>query len=118
MRRHHISIKHAWEGVVTGFKTQPNFRIHLALSLIALAAGIGLGISSLEWVVILFTIAVGLAVELINTAIEFTVDLLTDQYHLLAKYAKDTAAAAMLIYAIFSLAIAGIIFFPKIWLLI
>ena len=115
MRRHHISVKHAWEGVLTGFKTQPNFRVHLAFSLIAVILGWYLEIDGTEWALILFVIAVGLAIELINTSIEFTVDLLTQQYHLLAKYAKDTAAAAMLIYAVISIFIAVIIFVPKIW---
>lgn len=115
MRQHHISFRHAWDGVITGLKTQPNFRIHLALSSLAILAGFALHISRLEWLVVLFVIAVGLSIELINTSIEFTVDLLTDQYHLLAKYAKDTAAAAMLVYAVFSLLLAMIIFIPRIW---
>lgn len=113
VRRHHISFKHAWEGIIAGFKTQPNFRIHSFLSLVALAAGFWLHLSPVEFAIIIFVIATGLAIELINTSIEFTVDLLTDQYHLLAKYAKDTAAGAMLVYALFSILIALVIFIPK-----
>src|SRR3990170_2993895 len=100
MRRHHISFIHAWEGLVTGFRTQPNFKVHLFFSLLALGLGKVLEISLVEWAVLLFVIASGLAIELINTAIEFTVDLLTQEYHLLAKFAKDTAAGAMLVYAV------------------
>ncbi len=113
-RIHRISFVHAWDGVRTGFNTQPNFKIHLALSMLAVFLGLTLGISRLEWVIVILTISLGLAIELINTAIEYTIDLLTQEYHLLAKYAKDTAAGAMLIFAFLSLIIAAIIFIPKI----
>jgi diacylglycerol kinase len=75
--------------------------------------GFLLHISQIEWVIILLVIAIGLAIELINTAIEFTVDLLTQEYQLLAKFAKDTSAAAMLLFACFSVLIAAFIFIPK-----
>lgn len=116
MKKHHISLLHAWEGILTGFKTQPNFRIHLFFSLLSLIGVWIFKVNSAELAIILFTIAAGLAFELINTAIEFTVDLLTDEYHILAKFAKDTAAGAMLIYAFFSICVAFTIFLPKIWL--
>jgi len=67
---------------------------------VAVVGGLILDVSTAEWIILVLTIGLGLVIELINTSIEFTVDLITDQYHLLAKYAKDTAAAAMLIYAI------------------
>ena len=116
MRKHHISFMHAWEGISAGFRTQPNFRIHLILSGLVVIAGFIFHISHIEWAIIIFTISTGLAVELVNTSIEYTVDLLTQQYHFLAKMAKDTAAGAMLVYALFSIVIAVIIFLPKIWL--
>ena len=115
MHSHHISFKHALDGIITALTTQPNFRIHLTLSLIAVILGILTKISGQEWAIIALTIAGGLSIELLNTAIEFTVDLLTDQHHLLAKYAKDTAAGAMLVYAIGSLAVGAFIFLPKLW---
>jgi diacylglycerol kinase len=118
MRVHHISFKHAWDGIVTGFLTQPNFRVHLFLSSLAIIAGLSFRLMALEWILLIFTICLGLVVELINTAIEFTVDLIIQEKHLLAKYAKDTAAAAMLIYALGAVIIAGLIFIPKLWLFI
>jgi undecaprenol kinase len=113
MKKHHISFLHAWEGIITAFKTQPNFKIHLSCSFLAIFFGLVLRLSPVEWAVIFFVIATGLAIELINTAIEFTVDLLTQEYQLLAKFAKDTSAGAMLIYAVFSVGIAALIFIPK-----
>ena len=113
MKKHHISFRHAWDGIIIGLKTQPNFKVHLTLSVLAVILGLVLHLSYLEWVIILMVISTGLAIELINTAIEFTVDLLTQEYQLLAKFAKDTSAAAMLIYACFSILIAAFIFIPK-----
>lgn len=118
MRKHHISFIHAWEGIATGFRTQPNFRVHLFFSSLALALSWLLDIGSTEFAIILFVIATGLAIELINTSVEYVVDLLTDEYRLLAKFAKDTAAGAMLVYAIFSVCVALVIFAPRLWLFI
>lgn len=117
MRRHHISFLHAWQGLITAVTTQPNFRVHIILSLLAVSLGIWLKIGASQWALLSFTIATGLAIELLNTAIEFTVDLLTDTYHILAKYAKDTAAAAMLIYALGAVCVAVAIFLPKLILI-
>ena len=112
MKSHHISFIHAADGIKTAFKTQPNFKIHLTISCFVVLLAYGLKVTNLEWAILFFVIATGLSIELINTAIEYTVDLLTDEYHLLAKYAKDTAAGAMLVYAILSIVIAAVIFLP------
>ena len=113
-----VSIKYAFEGIRLGLYTQPNFRIHLLLSLFSLFAGYIFQISYYEFLIILMLIGLGLTVEYLNTAIEYTVDLMTDKHHLLAKFAKDCAAAAMLVYSFFASLIALIIFVPKIiiWL--
>ncbi len=112
-RSHTISFHHAWDGLRNAVSTQPNFTIHITFSILIIVAGIALQISSLEWIILVLTIAVGLVIELVNTAIESTVDLITRRYHRLAKIAKDTAAAAMLIYAIGAIVIAAIIFIPQ-----
>jgi diacylglycerol kinase len=121
MKRHHISFKHAWDGVVVAVRTQPNFRVHLLVSVTITVLGFLLHISSLEWAVLFITVALGLAIELLNTSIEFTVDLITKEYHELAKFAKDTAAAAMLIYAVGAIAVGLVVFVPhllRLWLYI
>ena len=114
-RSHSISFRHAWDGLTHAVSTQPNFTIHLFLSFLAISAGIWLRISSLEWITIALIIAVGLVIELVNTAIESTVDLITRRYNRLAKIAKDTSAAAMLVYALGAIVIAAVIFIPKLW---
>ena len=113
-RRHVISFKHAWNGIVFAFVTQPNFRFHLIAASGVICAGAYFNIGNLEWVIIGFTIMVVLVAETINTAIEQMVDLLTDQYHLNAKHAKDVAAGMVLITAVFAVFIAFMIFVPHV----
>ena len=90
--------------------------VHLILSSLAVSAGILLRISSVEWLILVWTITTGLVIEIVNTAIEATVDLMTEEYHIMAKIAKDTASAAMLVYSFGALLVAALIFVPKIWL--
>lgn len=112
MKKHHISFTHAWDGVVYNLKTQPNFRIHILAALLVIFSGYYLGLQPWEWLILLFTIALVITAEMINTAIESVVDLLTDQHHLSAKIAKDTSAGMVLVAATFSIIIGIIIFTP------
>lgn len=117
MRHHTISFVHAAQGLKHALSTQPNFLIHLSISIVVVAAGVWLHISYLEWAVVIITIGIGLAIELINTSIEAAIDLVTTQIHPLAKIAKDCASAAMLVYACAAALIGLLIFVPKIaWL--
>lgn len=102
----------AFQGVVYTFKTQWNFRIHVLASILTISLSFYLNISKLEWVTILLCIALVLFAELLNTAIESVVDLISPEYHKLAKIAKDTAAASVLVLAISSFVIGLIIFTP------
>jgi len=113
-RKHIDSFKDAWAGILWAIKTQPNFRIHIILSVLALGAGWYLGISSVEMAIIVFTIILGLTGEMINTSLESMTDLITTQYHENAKIAKDVAAGMMLITAIGAVLVAMFIFVPYI----
>jgi diacylglycerol kinase len=112
--RHHISIKAAHEGIHYAFSTQPNFLYHLFFSTLAILGGLLLGISKIEWLIIIFTIITGFVIEMANTAVESVVDLVTDQWHKDAKIAKDVAAGMMLLYAYGAVILAGIIFIPRV----
>lgn len=112
--RHVVSVRHALAGLLYGFRTQPNFIIHSLLSVVALISSWFFQLTSTQWAIVLFTIFTGFAIEYLNTSLETTVDLFTPQKHPLAKIAKDTAAAAMLVYAIGAAVVALIIFTPKI----
>ena len=106
--------QYAWQGIRYGATRETNFKFHLSAAIIVCIAAFSLSIDKIEWLFILTAIAGMLALELVNTAIEKVVDLVTEEYHPLAKAAKDAAAGAVLIYAIFSVIVGIIIFLPKI----
>ncbi len=114
-KKHTISFKNAFNGLIWSLKTQPNYRIHLSLSAFALAFGFWLKISYVEFILIVFLITVGLVIETINTAIEAATDAIDTKIREDIKITKDVSAAAMLIYAIGSTIIAMLIFIPKIF---
>ncbi|MCS7092836.1 MAG: diacylglycerol kinase family protein [Patescibacteria group bacterium] len=118
IRYHKISFKHALDGLFWAFKTQPNFRIHLSLSILSLVTGFLFKVSYFEFLLILFLITVGLVVETINTSLEQTTDAIDQKIRDDIRIAKDVAAGAMLIYAVGASIIALIIFIPKILKLI
>jgi diacylglycerol kinase len=107
------SVKVAGEGIITTFRQQRNFKIHVGVGSATVALGLIVGLSSIEWCVIMMVIAAVLAAELINTAVEATVDLVIQSTHPMAKIAKDAAAGAVLIVACFAAIIGMIIFAPK-----
>lgn len=89
-------------------------RIHLSLGLLVILAGVFFSISRMEWLFVLLCIAGMFTLEILNTAIEKTVDLVTDEYHPLAKVAKDLAAGAVLVYTVYSIIVGMIVFLPKV----
>lgn len=107
-------LKNALAGVISTVQTENNFRIQLLITLVVLVAGILFKLTLLEWVIITFCISLVLALELMNTALEHVVDLVTMDYHPLAKKAKDAAAASVLIFSIATAIIGCIIFLSKI----
>jgi len=114
LHQHTISVKHALDGVIYTFKTQPNFQIHSIFASLAIAASLFFRVSAAEWAVILFTIGLVLVAEMINTSIESVVDLATDQFHEKAKIAKDVSAGMVLVTAVISFLVGILIFVPYI----
>lgn len=109
------SFYHAFVGIATAFKLERNMKIHLIAIIFVLIFGWLLSISLSEWVICLILFALVISLEIINTSIENTVDLITTEYNIKAKIAKDTAAAAVLIASIISAIIGLLIFIPKIF---
>jgi diacylglycerol kinase len=106
----------AFKGIGHAAKTQLNFRVHLVCAAIAVLLGFVLRISAAEWLWIALCIGMVLLTELLNTAIELLVDLVSPGYHEKAGRVKDMCAAAVLVTAITALAIGLVIFIPKITL--
>ena len=109
------SFQYAFQGLKDLFKSQANARIHLVVSLLVVTAGIAFQISRMEWMVLVFCIALVLSLEAVNTAIEYLTDLVSPTINPLAGKAKDVAAAAVLWAAIGAVVIGGLVFLPKIW---
>ncbi|HLC94201.1 MAG TPA: diacylglycerol kinase family protein [Patescibacteria group bacterium] len=118
IRRHTISFKNAYAGIKWAFSSQPNYTVHVLLSLLAIVGGLLFNISYNEWLTILTFIILGLTIETINTAIESATDCIDTHTREDIKIAKDVAAGAMLIFAIGSVVVAVIIFVPKLLLII
>lgn len=108
------SVNHAMDGINYTREHEKNFRIELFMMGLVLMAGIYFRVSSMEWLILLLTIALVLTLEMVNTSIERCVDLVTKEYHELAKNAKDVAAGAVFVMSIFSVCIGIVIFLPKI----
>lgn len=102
------SFRHALRGWLYVLRTQRNAWIHSGVATIVLILGIWLRLSSLDWAVIILTIAMVFAAEFVNTSIEAVVDLATVEHHPLAKIGKDVGAAAVLVAA-FAAVIVGLL---------
>lgn len=105
----------AFAGIWYLLRTQRNAQIHCLVGACALALAAALRVERWEWLALVLTIAVVLAAEGVNTAVEAAVDVATSQRHPLAKVAKDVAAGSVLICAIASVVVGCIIFIPHLW---
>lgn len=106
------SFRYAFKGLKLFFTTQHNSWIHLVAALSVIAAGFFFGITRMEWLFVILAIALVLIIEILNTAIEFLVDLVSPEYNELAGKIKDLAAGAVLFAAIMAAVIGVLVFGP------
>ena len=106
------SFVYAGEGIIDGVIEGRSVKPHVLSAILVLIAGWLTGLSQMEWMLIIILIAGMMALELMNTAVEYVVDLVTTDVHPLAKKAKDVAAGSVLIFAIASTIVGCMIFFP------
>jgi len=112
-----ISFYYAYKGIAYAFLSQRNFRLQVAIGAVALSLGIWLNLNLERLVIIIFTISLVLTLELINTAVEASVDLaIGRKFHPLARIAKDCSAGAVLIASIVSLMVALTLLLPPLLL--
>ncbi|OOM81588.1 diacylglycerol kinase [Clostridium sp. BL-8] len=107
------SFNNAINGIIDTVRTERNMKIHLFVALGVLIASFFFDITRNEFLILAVTITMVIAAELVNTAIEATIDMTTNYYHPLAKIAKNAAAGAVLITAINALLVGYIIFWDK-----
>ena len=110
-----ISFRFAFEGIVYVLKTQANARVHAVVTVAVVALGGWLGLTQIEWAILVVTMAVVWVAEFVNTAVEAAVDLATGERHPLAKIAKDTAAGGVLLAAILAVIVGLLILGPPLW---
>jgi diacylglycerol kinase (ATP) len=108
------SFRYAIEGIIALLKDEPNARIHLVAAVLAVAFGILLHVSPMEWICIAFAIAAVIALEAVNTAIENMADFSATGYDRRIKKIKDVSAGAVLTVSLAALITGLIIFIPKI----
>lgn len=105
---------HAIAGIKVVFKEERNFKIQLLISFFTVIIASIIGMSKVEWLILIITITLVIILELVNTVIETVVDLVTaGTYHPLAKKAKDIAASSVLVASVSAVIIGGILFLPK-----
>ena len=100
------------------FDREQNLLIHIIATIVVITLSIIFNLNQLEWIFIIGAIGLVITSELINSAIELTVDIYTSKFHPLAKIAKDTAAAAVVISAFTAIVIGIYIFGPRLFELI
>lgn len=108
------SFNWAFEGIVHALRRERNMKIHFAVAVLVLAAAMLYSLSRLEIVALFVAISFVLITEMINTAIEYTIDLITSEEDPRAKVAKDMAAGAVLVAAANALVVAYLVFYDKI----
>lgn len=109
------SVRYAIAGIVHAFRTEKHVQIHFVVAIIVAIFAFIFSVSKLEWLILIVVIGMTISLELVNTAIERVVDMVSEHYHPLAKTAKDCAAGAVLISAIASVIIGCIIFIPRLF---
>ncbi len=104
------SFGYALRGIGYAVLHERNFRIHICAAVTVIGFGAAYGLLLWEWAAVFLAIGAVMAMELINTAVEQTVDLVTDTWQEKARNAKDAAAGAVLVMAGASVALAGVVF--------
>jgi homotetrameric cytidine deaminase len=107
------SFNYAIEGVIHVLRTQRNMRIHFAIAVVVLVVAVVVGVSRIELILLLLSITFVLVAEMINTAVEGTIDAATTSFDPMAKLAKDIAAGAVLIASVNAVAVGYLVFAGK-----
>ena len=112
LRRTLYSFRHAGRGLGWAIRSQANLRVHLVAAALALIAALLLRFTLMEFVAVFLCFAVVIAAELFNTTLEVLIDYAWPERHPMIGRAKDVAAAAVLVAAIFT-ACVGVLLFGR-----
>jgi diacylglycerol kinase len=106
---------HAFRGIGCAVRSEANLRIHFTAAALVVALAAWLRLAAVDWAILVLTVGIVVAFELLNTAIEKAVDLASAEYHEFARVAKDTAAGAVLIAAIAAIGVGLFVLGPPMW---
>lgn len=106
------SFRYAGRGIMQVFRSERSFRLQILALALVVIAGFIFRITGIEWVIILIAGSIVLVSEMINTAIEYAVDLITEEYSVLAGHIKNITAGAVLVSAIIAAIIGLVVFAP------
>lgn len=106
------SLQYAWTGIIRCFAIERNMLIHLTAATLAIIFAWYLEFSRIEIALVVLTSTAVLAMEMINTALEKMVDLVSPEYHPLAGLVKDIAAGAVLLVAFGSVIVGCLLYIP------
>jgi len=108
------SLQYARAGAKHALKTQRNLWFHLFIGLAVIVFAVWLGVSLLELCILVLTVFFVIVVEIVNTAIEELVNILSPEHRAAAALAKNVAAAAVLLTAVGAVVVGCLIFLPKV----
>src|SRR3989344_4427641 len=115
-KRSFESFRIAFSGLAHAVSSQKNFQVQLFIGLVVLLVAWILDFCRFEWLVLIITVALVLAAELLNTVVEVVIDLAVKEKLLPdAKIAKDVSAAAVLLISAFSVVVGLILFLPHLF---
>ena len=106
----------AFNGLIFALKTEINFQIEVVFAAAVIALMIIFQVTGTEVLILTMAIAVVLLAELMNTAVERTMDIIQPENHPYVKTIKDLMAASVLVVSLVALAVGLIIFIPYIYL--
>lgn len=107
------SFNYAVSGIITSLKTEKNMKVHYIIAIITIILSLFFDFTRIEFLILLFAISLVVVAEMINTALERVVDLITEDFHPLARMVKDVAAGAVLVAAINSIIVGYLLFFDR-----
>lgn len=112
IKRFFNSFYYSVEGLKYAYRYEQSMLIHVIFTVIVVVLNIVLHVSGFEWLIMMLCIGMTLAAELINTAVEAAVDLVTLEIHPLAKIAKDCSSAATFVLSLMAIAIGLVVYIP------
>ena len=111
------SFCYSWQGIVAFFRREHNAWLHMLATVVVLAAAWWVQVSKTELLALVFAIGFVWVAEMFNTCVEHIMDFISEKQDTEIKFIKDLASGAVLIAAITALAVGGIVFIPKFFIL-